>query len=67
MKIKHFFVVAGTSSKTKGMDIEKGVEYLEKTKDEIRIEVFHNQDLKFNLLKHDLVPEHIPLTEKEKE
>lgn len=75
-KIKHFFIVAPVIEKPKGTTtlIHKKVQNFindlaKRDKDEkegMRIEIFKQDDLYFNVLKHELVPVHKVLSENEK-
>lgn len=75
-KIRRFFVVAPNNEKQKAnaalLD-KKAQNFIQelgkKDRDErdgIRIEIFRQEDLLFNVLKHDLVPEHRVLSEEQK-
>lgn len=75
-KIRKFFVVAPKtpSNKLNAPLLDKKAQNFiqelgKKDRDErdaIRIEIFRHDDLLFNVLKHDLVPEHRVLTEDQK-
>jgi hypothetical protein len=75
-KIRKFFVVApsGDRNKPNAALIDKKAqnfvnELAKKDRDErdsIRIEIFRQEDLLFNVLRHDLVPEHRVLSEEQK-
>lgn len=76
-KVKKFFLVVPSIEKGKAkiMNIDKKAltfvqELGRKDRDEtiqpIRIELFMDDDLLYNVLKHDLVPEHKLLSETEK-
>lgn len=64
--IKNFLVVAPTSAKTGAMDVDKNALAMTNLNDDLKIQFFKDEDLMFNVLKHDLVPQHILLSEKQK-
>jgi DNA-directed RNA polymerase I, II, and III subunit RPABC1 len=75
-KIRRFFVVAPNNDRQKpnaALLDKKAQNFIQelgkKDRDEheaIRIEIFRQEDLLFNVLKHDLVPEHRVLSEEQK-
>jgi hypothetical protein len=75
-KIRRFFVVAPNNDRQKpnaALLDKKAQNFInelgKKDRDEregIRIEIFRQEDLLFNVLKHDLVPEHRVLSEEQK-
>lgn len=70
--IKKFFIIGGTESKGKVPNIaidKKAASFIESAskEKEIEIELFRDEDLMFNILNHDLVPEHKVLSKKQKE
>lgn len=65
--IKRFLIVAPTNPKNNQMDCDKNAINTAQMQDNLlKIELFRDQDLLFNVLKHDLVPKHIVLSEAEK-
>ena len=64
--IKKFLIVAPTNPKNKTMDADKNAINMAQMQENLKIELFRDEDLLFNVLKHDLVPEHIVLSESEK-
>lgn len=66
-KVKFDSVIFVAASKEKpGADTDKQVQQKIYEQSETRTEIFKDEDLLFNVLKHDLVPRHVILKEQEK-
>ena len=70
--MKNYFVVVGTTGKNGVLNVDKAAQSFINEfnrgsgQDAIHIELFKDEDLMYNVLKHDLVPKHIIMSEDEK-